>query len=259
MLHSMNLQGEFYDFIQKGSKQYELRLNDEKRQRIAQGDFIEFHKEPLREDSFIVQVDDKLFYPGFHQLTDAFHIEELADANFSKERLLADLNTFYPMEEQQQYGAVAIKLNKNHLIYRGTLDNVNIETPLFNLLKNTYANFDDWFERLKKKEYLFFYTKNDKQELSSILLLKLNETDSQQFIKSGNIMKVRSIMVGETNKGIGTAYMKLVDGIALSNHIQYIYITCKKENEKFMQFLRKHEYRVDSEYNDELVLVKELA
>ncbi len=42
MLHNLNLQDKYFDFIKTGTKRIELRLFDEKRQKIQLGDTIEF-------------------------------------------------------------------------------------------------------------------------------------------------------------------------------------------------------------------------
>ena len=46
MLHKMKLQPEYYNDIKNGTKRIEIRLNDEKRQKIKKGDIICFQKEP---------------------------------------------------------------------------------------------------------------------------------------------------------------------------------------------------------------------
>ena len=42
MLHKMKLNSKPFESIKSGSKTIELRLNDEKRQQVSVGDFIEF-------------------------------------------------------------------------------------------------------------------------------------------------------------------------------------------------------------------------
>ena len=42
MKHEMGLQPKYFDYIKNGTKRIELRLFDEKRQRIRLGDIIEF-------------------------------------------------------------------------------------------------------------------------------------------------------------------------------------------------------------------------
>ena len=46
----MKLKEQYFNCIKDGSKKYEIRLNDEKRQLIKVGDFIEFQKEPELEE-----------------------------------------------------------------------------------------------------------------------------------------------------------------------------------------------------------------
>ena len=56
MLHEMKLQAEYYNFILNGTKRIEIRLNDEKRQKIKIGDSIKFLKEPELKESFNAKV-----------------------------------------------------------------------------------------------------------------------------------------------------------------------------------------------------------
>ena len=62
-MHIMKLQEEYFNFIKNGTKQYEIRLNDEKRRRIKVGDFIEFQKEPTLEEKIsIINQSIVVFY-----------------------------------------------------------------------------------------------------------------------------------------------------------------------------------------------------
>ena len=44
MIHRLGIQPKYFDYIKNGTKRIELRLYDEKRQKIAIGDTIEFHQ-----------------------------------------------------------------------------------------------------------------------------------------------------------------------------------------------------------------------
>ena len=46
MIYEMKLQPDFYNYMLNGTKRIEIRLNDEKRQKISLGDKIRFHKYP---------------------------------------------------------------------------------------------------------------------------------------------------------------------------------------------------------------------
>lgn len=113
MTHTMKLKEEYYNYIKNGTKRYEIRLNDEKRQKIKKGDFIEFQKEPLLKEKMTIKVDDILHYNSFSELINDIKIEYLADASIKKEKLKEDLEFFYPIEKQKLYGVVVIKLEKN--------------------------------------------------------------------------------------------------------------------------------------------------
>ncbi len=111
----MKLQPQYYNYIKNGTKEYEIRLNDEKRKKIKKGDFIQFQEEPLLEEKIIVKVDDVLHYDNFNKLLNNINIELLADSSVTKEKLNNALEKFYPIEEQNKYGVVAIKLKKTIL------------------------------------------------------------------------------------------------------------------------------------------------
>ena len=102
-----------------------------------------------------------------------------------------------------------------------------------------------------------YYTKAN-NKLTSIMILKIKEKDSQQFFENGNILKIRTLLVNDENKGIGKEYLKIVDDIAVKNDIDYIYCTVKMYKNKFIDFLLKKGYKRYGKYEDEFVYYKEL-
>ncbi len=108
MKHEMNLQARSFDFIKSGSKRIELRLNDEKRQRIQLGDTIEFNK--TETEKFEVKVLGLLRYESFEKLFADFPIEILADKSMNKEELLSVLSEFYTPEKQKEFGVLGIRI-----------------------------------------------------------------------------------------------------------------------------------------------------
>ena len=109
-VHEMKLQPQFYNYILNGTKRIELRLYDEKRQQINIGDTIKFLKEPDLKESFNAEVVGLLRYNTFNDLFDDFDISVFADKSMTKEELLTKLEDFYPIEKQQQYGVIGIKV-----------------------------------------------------------------------------------------------------------------------------------------------------
>lgn len=107
-LHEMNLQPKYYDFIKDGTKRIELRLYDEKRQKIKLGDEIEFSKSET--EKFKAKVVGLIRYQSFEDLFKDFPIGILADKTMTKDELLNVLSEFYTKEKQQEFGVVGIRI-----------------------------------------------------------------------------------------------------------------------------------------------------
>ena len=107
-LHKMNLQSKYYDFIKYGTKRIELRLYDEKRQKIKLGDEIEFSKSET--EKFKAKVVGLICYQSFEDLFKDFPIEILADKTMTKDELLDILSEFYTKEKQQEFGVIGIRI-----------------------------------------------------------------------------------------------------------------------------------------------------
>lgn len=112
MEHVLKLQPEYFEYINNGTKRIELRLYDEKRQKINIGDIIVFRKEPELEITLKVKVIGLLRYDSFKKLFEDFDIEILADKSMNKKELLNTLEEFYTVEEQGKYGVLGIRVEK---------------------------------------------------------------------------------------------------------------------------------------------------
>ncbi|MBR3229486.1 MAG: ASCH domain-containing protein [Bacilli bacterium] len=257
MIYVMKLKKQYFNYIKYGTKEYEIRLNDEKRKNIKSGDFIEFQKDPSLEEKVLIMVDDILYYNNFNELFDNINIDYLADSSITKKQLKLDLEKFYPVEKQKKYGVVAIKLNKDIIINNTNINNISYNEKIFDKLKNNYDSFNHWFNKMKSNNIDVYYTKKD-NILTSIMILKHDETDSQQFLEKGNILKIRTLLVNDKNKGIGKMYLSIIDNIAICNNVDYIYLTIKNDNKELISFIKKNGYQKYNHYNDEFVYYKEL-
>ena len=112
MEHMSKLQPKYFDFINNGTKRIELRLYDEKRQKINIGDTIVFQKEPELEITLKVKVIGLLRYDSFENLFKDFDISILADKSMTKKELLNVLEEFYTPEKQKTYGVLGIHIEK---------------------------------------------------------------------------------------------------------------------------------------------------
>lgn len=112
MEHELKLQPRYYEYILNGSKDIEIRLYDEKRQKINLGDIIILKKEPELNESFKVKVVGLLRYENFDGLFEDFGIDRLADKSMKKSELLEELEKFYTKEKQKEYGVLGIRIEK---------------------------------------------------------------------------------------------------------------------------------------------------
>ena len=110
MKHEMKLQQKYYDFIKRGTKRIEIRLFDEKRQKIKIGDTIKFLKEDNQDESFEVKVIGLLRYNSFEDMFKDFDISVLSDKSMTKDELINALEKFYTKEKQEQYGVLGIRI-----------------------------------------------------------------------------------------------------------------------------------------------------
>ena len=112
MEHELKLQPKYYEYILGGTKDIEIRLYDEKRQKINIGDTIIFKKEPELNESFKVKVIGLLRYENFDGLFNDFTIDRLADKSMKKSELLEELEKFYTKKKQKEYGVLGIRIEK---------------------------------------------------------------------------------------------------------------------------------------------------
>ena len=257
MIHIMKLKGPYFNYIKYGTKEYEIRLNKKKKKNIKKGDFIEFQKEPFLEEKIIVKVDDMIYYDNFYELLNSINIELLADSTIKKEELNKDLEKFYSIEKQKEHGVVAIKLRKDIIITKSNINNISSNNEIFNDLKNSYVGFNTWLNKMKSNNVEVYYTEMN-NKITSIMILKLNEIDSQQFLEKGHILKIRTLLVNDKRKGIGKIYLSIVDNIATCNNIDYIYLTIKNDNKELIDFMKRYGYKEYNQYNGEFVYYKEL-
>jgi len=108
MIHRLGIQSKYYGYIKNGTKRIELRLYDEKRQKIKIGDIIEFHQDGGQE--FQAKVLGLLRYGAFEHLLNDFDTSVLADATMTKQELLDVLGKFYTPEKQKEYGVIGFRI-----------------------------------------------------------------------------------------------------------------------------------------------------
>ena len=110
MAHKMNLNPEPFAMIRSGQKTIELRLNDEKRQKIKVGDRIEFTQTETGE-CLTVQVIAIHRFDSFAELYQKLPLLKCgytkADIETAKPE---DMDLYYTPEQQAKYGVLGIEI-----------------------------------------------------------------------------------------------------------------------------------------------------
>ena len=109
-MHTMNVKTKYYNLLKSGKKIIELRLFDEKRQKIKIGDEILFSDSSNQDDSFKATVLKLHRAENFNALCQIIKPEQ---AGFSsKEDLISVLEEFYSPVAQKKFGVVGIEIKK---------------------------------------------------------------------------------------------------------------------------------------------------
>ncbi len=114
MLHHMKLKESPFIKIRNGSKTIELRLNDEKRQQVQVGDFIEFSLLDNPTEKIQTRVTVLHHFDSFQELYASLPKEKLSYS--SSDMPNPDhMYEYYPREKQEQYGVLGIELRMTEL------------------------------------------------------------------------------------------------------------------------------------------------
>ena len=110
MVHEMKLRSVYFDMIKAGTKIYEGRLNDEKRQLIDVGDVITFKREPELSESFNAVVKDLVYFDSFEEMANTLPLPKVGFETETPDEVVAVYHQFYSTEDEAKYGVVAIKV-----------------------------------------------------------------------------------------------------------------------------------------------------
>lgn len=109
-MHYMRLQEKYFNLVANGIKTIELRLRDEKRRLICEGDIIEFSQNNNPTKKCLKKVKALYAAQDFKQLCEKI---DIAKTGFQTPAELVDvLHQFYLGEEQMKYGVLAIELEE---------------------------------------------------------------------------------------------------------------------------------------------------
>jgi len=108
MIHELRLHEKPFELIKSGTKTIEMRLFDDKRKMIKVNDIIEFTNRSTGEKIKTKVIKLHLFN-SFEELYDNFDNISLGYKE-SEEKSPKDMEKYYTIEEQCQYGVVGIEI-----------------------------------------------------------------------------------------------------------------------------------------------------
>ena len=106
----MKVKEKYYNLLKSGQKTIELRLFDEKRQKIRIGDEIIFSNFDREDDTFSARVVHLYRASDFQSLCRQISPQK---AGFeTPEELVAVMQKFYPSADQEKYGVLGIEIKR---------------------------------------------------------------------------------------------------------------------------------------------------
>jgi len=105
----MKLNEKPFNNIKNGVKRIELRLYDEKRQKLKLNDTIRFYKVDNEEEFIDVKIQGLLRYNYFKELFEDVDFNICGPASNLTEKL-ENMHKIYSKEEEQKYGILAISM-----------------------------------------------------------------------------------------------------------------------------------------------------
>lgn len=109
--HIMKLAPSPFEMIRRGKKTIELRLYDEKRKSISNGDRITFVNTDDDNDLLRVKVENMFVFNSFEELYKKLPLLECGyTENDVSMASPDDMNQYYSKDKQMQYGVVGIKI-----------------------------------------------------------------------------------------------------------------------------------------------------
>lgn len=140
---------------------------------------------------------------------------------------------------------------------------IDLDDPFFDSLKESYAEFSDWFGRKRLEDA--YIALNEHGKLEGFLYLKAEVgpiTDVNPPLELGNWIKVGTLKINAHGTKMGERFLKKIFDHAISIDAYGIYVTVFKKHESLINLFTRHGFVINSEKHtingSELVLVRRL-
>jgi len=107
-----HLHPDIFELVKNGKKDVEVRLNDEKRQRLRVGDHLVFLKRPDEEEKVEATVKELKYFNNFNEVVNYYPMERIHRPELTKDEYIKDMERYYSKEEQSELGVVCIVYEK---------------------------------------------------------------------------------------------------------------------------------------------------
>ena len=105
----VHLDSDIFDIVDSGTKDVEIRLNDEKRRQLHVGDTLVFLRRPDDIDSIKATITNLVYLNSFEDVFNKYEMKRVYLENTSKEDYINLMKRFYSDEEVSKYGVVGIE------------------------------------------------------------------------------------------------------------------------------------------------------
>lgn len=109
----VHLDSDIFDIVSSGSKDVEIRLNDDKRRKLSIDDTLVFLKRPDDKEEIKATVTNLVYFNNFLEVVDNYDMKRIYLDNTSKEDYINLMKRFYNDEDVSKYGVVAIEFKLN--------------------------------------------------------------------------------------------------------------------------------------------------
>ena len=110
---------------------------------------------------------------------------------------------------------------------RKPIHSLNPDDKFFDSLKEEYAEFDEWFKKIKREGRNCLVHFKDDGSIGALLIYKLEDEsiDSSSLIPKKRRIKLSTFKVAQFGYKIGELFIKLGVDIAISNDVSEVYLT----------------------------------
>lgn len=149
-------------------------------------------------------------------------------------------------------------------IIKTTVDLLDINDPIFNTLKESYEEFDSWFEKIQreKRECLIF--KKTENLLGALLIFKEEEETivlKDIILPVKNRIKIATMVVTSNGNKIGELFLSWIINYAFKNGVDEVYLThfSEGQDDSLVYLIKEYGFEyVGNNSREEEVYVKNI-